>query len=444
MPPVARRLADLLVDPQETLDVEHKDWIDVVGNNDHKATLAKGLIALANHGGGFLIIGLTQTPQGVVPARNRPADLSAYTPDSVNAVVAAYAEPSFHCEINIVTGGDGLQYPIVSVPGGHHVPIKAKRDGPNGQIVRQNTYYIRRPGPLSEGPQNGREWDALIRRCISNARDELLDQMRTILRGKSATQPREDDLAVTNRWLEDSLTRWTELVAAAPRESAVRFPDGYFAVAYRLTGNLNRLPMPDLLETLRRAVIRHTGFPQFSVFSRPEIAPYIHDGNIECWAARDGEDHGAAHSDFWRVSPDASFFIVRGHLEDEPRHGVATKTVFDVTSATWRVGEALLHAANMARELGDATATVTIIVRWTGLAGRSLTSLDRRRLVFERHHAQQDAFSSSLTVQADQIGNSLPELVDRLVRPLYELFDFFRLPQALPAEELRMMRSHMF
>jgi hypothetical protein len=41
--PIARRLADLLIDPNETLDVEHKEWIDIVGNNDHKATLAKGL-----------------------------------------------------------------------------------------------------------------------------------------------------------------------------------------------------------------------------------------------------------------------------------------------------------------------------------------------------------------------------------------------------------------
>ena len=444
MPPIALRLSDLLLDPRETLDVEHKEWIDIVGNSDHKATLAKGLIALANHGGGFVIVGLTQTPQGVVPAPNRPADLSAYTPDTVNAVVAAYAEPSFHCDVNIVTGQDGLQYPIVSVPGDHRVPVKARRDGPNGQIVKQNTYYIRRPGPQSEGPQNGREWDALIRRCISSARDELLDQMRAILRGEPGTRPSEDDFGITNRWLESSLARWTELIATAPRESTVRFPNGYFSVSYRLAGNLNRLPMPDLLEALRRAVVRHTGWPQFSVFSRPNIAPYIHDGNIECWTARDGEDHGPAHSDFWRVSPDASFFIVRGHLEDERRHGVAPKTVFDITSATWRVGEALLHAANIAIELGDPAASVTMIVKWSGLAGRGLTSLDGRRLIFDRHHAQQDMFTNSLTVQANQIRDSLPELVDKLVRPLYELFDFFRLPEALPAEELKMMRTHIF
>jgi hypothetical protein len=39
----ARRLGDLLVDPHETLEVELKDWLDIVGNNDHKAN-ARGRI----------------------------------------------------------------------------------------------------------------------------------------------------------------------------------------------------------------------------------------------------------------------------------------------------------------------------------------------------------------------------------------------------------------
>lgn len=206
MPPIARQLADLPIDPHETLDVEHKDWIDIVNDNDHKATLAKALIALANHGGGFLIFGFSETPKGVIAAGNRPGNLAAYTPDTVNAVVTAYAEPSFHCDVNIVAGPDGNQYPIIIVPGGHHVPIKAKRDGPNGLIVRQNSYYIRRPGPHSEIPQTGRERDALVRRCLSNARADLLDQLRAILRGDVATEPQEGDLALTTRWPRPSAT----------------------------------------------------------------------------------------------------------------------------------------------------------------------------------------------------------------------------------------------
>ncbi|HUZ32272.1 MAG TPA: ATP-binding protein [Xanthobacteraceae bacterium] len=444
MPPAARRLSDLLIDPHETLDVEHKEWIDIVGNNDHKATLAKALIALANHGGGFLIFGLIQTAQGVQASPNRPANLADYTPDTINAVVNGYAEPTFHCDLNIVEGPDGLQYPIVSVPGGHHVPIKAKRDGPNGQIVRQNTYYIRRPGPQSEGPQTGREWDDLIRRCISNARDQLVDQMRTILQGGTGAEPQEDDLAIATNWFESSMVRWAQLVATAAAGGSINFPNGHFAVSYRLSGNLAHLGMAALVEALGRATVRHTGWPEFTVMRRQEIAPYIHNGAVECWMARDGADHGPAHNDFWRASPDGNFFLIRGHQEDEARHG-PPRSAFDITLPAWRVGEALLHASNMASELGDPAANVTMIVEWTGLAGRSIISLDHSRLLFaDQHHAQQNTFRNSVAVQADQIRPSLPELVGRLIIPLYELFDFFRLPAALPAEEMTKMQRHQF
>ena len=47
-------------------------------------------------------------------------------------------------------------------------------------------------------------------------------------------------------------------------------------------------------------------------------------------------------------------------------------------------------------------------------------------------------------MQADQISDGLPELVGKLVAPLYELFDFFQLPGALPAEELARMRANRF
>jgi hypothetical protein len=133
--------------------------------------------------------------------------------------------------------------------------------------------------------------------------------------------------------------------------------------------------------------------------------------------------------------------MIRGHQEDER---TVPKTAFDITIAAWRIGEALLHAANMARELGDPSAQVAIIAEWTGLAGRLLIHLQGTRLMFDHYRTQQDNFRNDLTVAADQISDALPELVRQLIAPLYELFDFFKLLEALPAEELARMRAHRF
>lgn len=105
----------------------------------------------------------------------------------------------------------------------------------------------------------------------------------------------------------------------------------------------------------------------------------------------------------------------------------------------------LLHAASMAREFGAEQAQVIFITEWSGLADRRLAAFaNRNRLLSETYAARQDTIRTSLEVQSDQIEIALPELVGRVVRPLYELFDFFTPSPTLIVEELSRMRSHRF
>ena len=45
--------------------------------------------------------------------------------------------------------------------------------------------------------------------------------------------------------------------------------------------------------------------------------------------------------------------------------------------------------------------------------------------------SHQDVHRTSVEIQVDRIADELPELVDSIIRPLYELFDFFTLPATL-------------
>lgn len=180
-------LSRLVLEPEETLEVELKAWLDL-SDNGHRAKLAKELIALANHGGGVVILGIddeTLTPIG------RPAEYSA-TADKVNGIVARFADPVFHCGVKEVEG-----HPVVTVPGGHAVPIRSKRNGPNGEI-QQHTYYIRRAGANSEAPQNGLEWDELIRRCIDN-REAGLEAMVTRVVKAQKLEPEKPKKSAADR-----------------------------------------------------------------------------------------------------------------------------------------------------------------------------------------------------------------------------------------------------
>ena len=162
----------LILDPDETLEVEYKNWLDLT-TKVHKAKLAKELIALANHGGGHVVLGFSDPGLRPQPKPDGYRDLTA---DDVNGIVAGYADPPFHCSVAEVRG-----HVVISVPAGATVPIRSKRRSADDGIV-DHCYYIRRPGPNSEAPQSGLEWDALLRKCIANRDQELEAMVRRVLR----------------------------------------------------------------------------------------------------------------------------------------------------------------------------------------------------------------------------------------------------------------------
>jgi predicted HTH transcriptional regulator len=159
-------LQELLARPYEALDIEIKGWLDLNDANQ-RADLAKALLTIANHGGGFVIMGLDENEEGQFSAgSNRPADLSALSQDDVQNAIQKYLDPAIQCQVAHVAHPDGHgAFPIVTIPGGHRTPIKAKADSPDGKLVAHRT-YIRRPGPKSEEPQTATEWDQLFERCI--------------------------------------------------------------------------------------------------------------------------------------------------------------------------------------------------------------------------------------------------------------------------------------
>ncbi len=445
------RLADLLVDPREDLDFEVKNWLDLQGSNEDKATFAKAILALANHGGGFVALGLLETDEGIVEAKGRPATLDRYSQDLVNGIVQNYCDPHFHCAVQVVGNPDGSLFPIVIVPGGHRVPVRARRAGPHGNIVRNNAIYIRKPGPRSETPQSAQDWDELLARCLRNRRDEMFDQIRDLITGAVPQVEQLAEQARLDGWIATSFERWRNLVQSLPENVGPRLPHGYYNFAYELIGEPRIIAPAQFPEVLRESVVRHTGWPPFWYPTREGIEPYPINGAVECWLGGDPqtpiESRDAAHSDFWRIHPEGLAFLLRGFQEDgkdAQRPGavpVPPATIFDVTLPVWRVGETLLQAQRLAVNLFEGPTTIRFVATYDGLAGRALTSIDGRRHIWDGRVARQDAITLNTHVDAHAIDANLPEIVHPLLSPLYALFDFFELPMQLVIDELARMRA---
>ena len=125
-------------DPEETLETEYKSWLDLRENAD-RATLAKALLALHNHGGGQVVIGFDEVAgrliENVDNAPNAPR--SAYAPDEVIGVVDRYCDPSFVTRVQFCVLGGGPEHPVIDVPGAIGGPaprVKNRAPRSNGEI----------------------------------------------------------------------------------------------------------------------------------------------------------------------------------------------------------------------------------------------------------------------------------------------------------------------
>lgn len=445
------RLNDLLVDPREDLGFEVKNWLDLQGSNEDKATLAKAVLAITNHGGGFIALGLVETPEGIMEAEGRPMVLTGYGQDLINGIVQNYCDPPFHCAVHLVPNPRGALFPIVVVPGGHRIPVRAKRAGPNGNTVSNNAIYIRKPGPRSETPQSAQDWDELLGRCLQNRRDEMFDQIRSLITGAVPQVEREAPPERFHQFIDAGFERWRQLAGSLPPHAGPRLEHGRYCFAFEIIGELRHITLGGLPKVLQASEVHHTGWPPFWYPTRRGIAPYPIDGLVECWFGADDETppdrRDPGHSDFWRVHPQGTAMLIRGYQEDGQdgqRLGssvVPPGAMFDVTLPVWRVGEALLYAKSLSDHLFNGQTTIKFEAIYQGLAGRELTSITGNRSLRGGRVSKQDEIRLQTHIDTNAIDPNLPEIVQPLLSPLYALFDFFELSMQLVADELSTMRS---
>ena len=266
------------------------------------------------------MLGFEETGEGMVEAANRPATLERYDQNLINAIVQKYCDPPFHCTVHLVQSPADAVFPVVRIPGGHRVPVRARRADPDERILQQNAIYVHKPGPRSEPPRSGQEWDDLLSRCLWNRRDELLDHIRGLLTGDMSQVKSVEAEERLDEWITDSFGRWSALVDPLPEGVGPRLSHGYYNFAYEIVGEVRQTSLAQLPNVIQASAVHHTGWPPFWYPTREGIRPYPVDGAVECWLGGDprtpAEWSDPAHADFWRISPSGCAYLLRGYQED--------------------------------------------------------------------------------------------------------------------------------
>ena len=167
------------------------------------------------------------------------------------------------------------------------------------------------------------------------------------------------------------------------------------------------------------------------------------DGELVCWLGGSNLNNASpAHADYWKYTKDGKAFLGRGFDEDKNpyKEMPLAGTISDFTLPIWRIGEALLHAAMMAQQFGNPNTNVLFKVKWQGLKGRTLTSIQRPHALSMNYTAYANEAKSECHVPASVIVENLPEVVSSLLKPFYEKFEWV-IPDSVVIAELNALRK---
>lgn len=131
--------------------------------------------------------------------------------------------------------------------------------------------------------------------------------------------------------------------------------------------------------------------------------------------------------DYWAARCDGQFYWRGSLFEDTRQKG---EIFFDTRIV--RVAEVLRFCSRLYDALGyDRKRVVTIHIRHAGLKGRTITAANFNRLVRPRAPSLVDESEVTFTVRLEQIDDDLVGLVKRTLAPVFSLFDFLEIGDAV-------------
>lgn len=420
----------LVDEPNETLEVEYKEWLDL-SNVAVRATLARHIAALANYGGGDIVFGFTDAMEF---AGQNQFPLLACDRDLIASIVKKYLDPTFQCDVREVRSAAGNTHPIVIVPPHGATPVCVKANGPlvNGKTmgVVQGVHYTRKPGPASEQIQTAAEWAPIIRRCAMHDRTAIFGALDVALRRSGASSPTA----------LDALKQWHDAAHAAFLKDAGASDRAkwHWQASYAIECSDGEvLDVGSLLEILRqvhREVLDtvDSGWnmmnPQGLIDVRPafqtDSASGLGDADfLECSAMRSRV--GVSIADLWRVSPEGKVTIIRDYWEDTFAPSTGGMPPGSYLSPNWMVrslAEIVRHARALTERFENPI-SASFRCEWYGLQGRIVhTPNTMWSFRWPNMAAGSDHRVATGTFPVTMLENGLPEIVFKLMGPLMRTF----------------------
>lgn len=441
------RIKELVDRPGESLSVELKRWIDP-DQADGIAKIVKAVLALRNHGGGYMVIGFNN--ETLEPdTQNIPPDVKgSFHIDKIQGLISKFASEPFEIAVKFPERA-GQLYPVIIVPSGIKTPVAAKSDlHENGKKhIAADTVFVRSlnsNNTPSTTRANWKDWPNIaevcfdnreadigrfLRRHLSSITPDILSEFATSLSRRFEPEVTTEDLL--RKYLKEGEERFATVVT----ERGIQLPDhGVWEVALLLVGDVPRhTASQEFLSLIDSSNPRYTGWPAWldsRGFIEQTARPYIHEGVWEALLTIIGTD--LDHLDFMRLDPKGRFYLRRALQDDisSSKRAPEPMTVLDFGLPIIRTAEAIAVGIAFAKAMGcnEENTLLAFSFKWSRLKGRALTSWAKPdRYISGGRHAYQDEVLVFVDVPLETPLSALNEYVSQAIQPLFEVFEGFQL-----------------
>jgi len=420
----------LLTSPGERQDVEYKSSIPFDDNTTFGLRLVRHILGMANIGGGWIVIGYEDDT--LLVDHNHSQEIAAtYDTTRLSAAVDKYIHGDRGIRLAVfmeIHPKTQLPHPITRVQGLERTPFicrstKAAPDS-NQPILQTGKVYIRRPGAATSEIQTPSEWEDLLRRCVSQRRDEFLSEFVDLFRRMNTGD------ATPHRDMKEGLNEWM-VKRRADLTTKVALPDGG---GYMELGQALIRPRDSrwAIQELRKAAVS-AKLPYTEWFDNSQLVPA--EGGIESRT----EPKARVGTDYWHLAQDGAYFFSSFFREDyeapffSSSLGHPKKSLwFDL--AIFRIARALLHGAHIYNGLGITPSEgFSTAIKHRGLYGRTIYTsvVNYPYFIDSRGVSGVDTHEWQGEVTVDLIRGQLVELVHEIANSLFVKFEFAEVPKSL-------------
>jgi hypothetical protein len=316
--------------------------------------LVKDVLALANAGGGWLVIGVNETGTAFSPDGVSDDQAASFETTQINTFLNKYADPPINTRIH-KPEVQGKRFIAVEVPGFPDTPHNCQKEYPN--VLTAPTLYVRSNNNESAPIKSSADFRAIVERATRNRADSILASVREVLT-HGVHQESPSDREQFEAQVVEARKRCDD--QNPHKDKGYGYRESVF---YPSSFSTDRFDLPSLKAMALNASVEFRGWPFLEI--RRDLLSVLQDGYESML-------NGSDELHFWQLRQSGMLYIRQLLREDTSITAHSDGPFLHIGSFSIIAFEAVHCLVKLYEGNLDDSEQVSLQFRFTGTQGRSL------------------------------------------------------------------------